>query len=193
MLVLLLYNAVGYYFVFKYQHQKTEKEFKEYLNSVTFAEEEHTLFKIPVQEYAVKGGSDFSRVEGDFKHDGKFYEIVKQRLENDTVYVYCINNEKEDALYAQLFDHISTHIMDAKSGKSKKSDNSTNNVVKEYLSKSKAALSDIYLWGIAIHLNNSYKNTFVSRHLPVICPPPEDARSNSGKVGKYMRTDHMMV
>ena len=173
MLLLLLYNSVGYYFVFRIQHQKAEKEFQEYISSTIISEEELTLFKIPVTEYAARGASDFDRVEGDFEQNGKFFEIVKQRLQNDTVFVYCINNEKEEALYAQLSDHINTHIVDGKPVKNNKSEKSYKNLLKEYLPKTYEVCIDNTSFVVISNSNFAYNKTLISAYLPIFNPPPE--------------------
>ena len=173
MLLLLLYNSVGYYFVFRIQHQKAEEDFQEYINSAIISEEELTLFKIPVVEYASKGGRDFDRVEGDFEQNGKFFEIVKQKLENDTVYVYCINNEREEALYAQLSDHINTHIIDGKPTKNNKSEKTYKNLLKEYLPKTNGLVFHNQPYLLIDNCNFAYNKTLVSVYLPISNPPPE--------------------
>jgi hypothetical protein len=172
MLTLLLYNAVGYYFVFQYQHQKAEEEFQEYLSSSIISDDDLTIFKVPVEEYAAKQTNGFDRVEGDFEQNGKFYEIVKQRLENDTIFIYCLNNEKEEALYAQLTDHINTHIVDGKTTKNKKSEVSSNSLLKEYLPKTASAF--VCFRGHTIQKRNfAYNKTFTSLDFPVTVPPPK--------------------
>lgn len=172
MFTLLLYNAVGYYFVFKYQHQKAEEEFQMLLSSATISDEDLTLIKLPIDEYASKEFDGFDRVEGDFEHGGKFYEVVKQRLENDTIYIYCLNNEKEEELYKRLTDHINTHIVDGKTSKNKKSDKPTNNLIKEYLRKGSVALICIREQ-IIIEGNFAYNKTLTSADQPTSVPPPE--------------------
>jgi hypothetical protein len=172
MLALLLYNAVGYYFVFQYQHQKAEEEFQEYLSSSVISDDDLTIFKVSVEEYATKQTNGFDRVEGDFEQNGKFYEVVKQRLENDTIFIYCLNNEKEEALYAQLTDHINTHIVDGKGGKTKKSEKSANSLLKEYLPKTS------YVFVCSRHhtilkRNFVYSKIFTALNFPVTVPPPE--------------------
>jgi hypothetical protein len=173
MLLLLLYNSVGYYFVFRIQHQKAEKEFQDYINSSIISDEDLTLFKISVVEYASKAGRDFDRVEGDFEQNGKFFEIVKQRLENDTVYVYCINNEKEEALYAQLSDHINTHIVDGKPVKNNKSEKSYKNLLREYLPKAFEVCIDNKSFILISNSKFAYNKTLISAYLSISNPPPE--------------------
>ena len=81
MLVLIGYNSIGFYFVFKFQHQKAEQEFTEYINEGSYSENDLTLFKVPVQQYSEASQLDFNRVEGDFQQNGKFYEIIRQTIE----------------------------------------------------------------------------------------------------------------
>jgi hypothetical protein len=173
MLVLLLYNAVGYFLVFHIRHQIAEKEFTDYINSGDYSDEDLSLFKVPLQQYYEGSGKDFNRVEGDFEYNGKFYEKVKERLINDTIYIYCLNNEKEEQLFAQLSDHIQTHLVDSKTGKQNKKEASFKDLLKEYLPKSSIVLQGNTFTLLSSKKYNSPDLLFSSSDLSIPSPPPK--------------------
>jgi hypothetical protein len=48
--------------------------------------------------------TDFERLTGEFEHNGEFYQLIKQKLENDTLKIVCIKNHKEKQLVASMAD-----------------------------------------------------------------------------------------
>jgi hypothetical protein len=172
MLVLLLYNAVGYFLVFHIRHQIAQKEFEDYINSGNYSDKDLSLFKVPIQQYYENSGKDFNRVEGDFEYNGKFYERVKERLQNDTIYIYCLNNEKEEELLAQLSDHIQTHLVDSKN-KQNKPEKPFNDLLKEYLPRIETVVPEVnFSISLLAHINLRVLQIH-SRDLTIPTPPPK--------------------
>jgi len=172
MLVLLVYNFLGYYIVFYFQHREVKEDFAEYINQGQYTDADLKLFKVPINIYAQATSSDFSRVEGDFEHNGKFYEIIKQQILNDTIYTYCLNNEKEEQLLARLYDHIQNQGLDTKSSKSK-NDNPFKNLLKEYLQKNNTNFASIMVSYIKVETATKYKINFSFIYPSIPNPPPE--------------------
>lgn len=173
LLALLCYNYIGYYIIFYLQNEKAEKEFEQYINRGDYLEEELTLFKIPVNQYSQSSQSNFNRVEGDFKHNGKFYEMVKQRLKNDTIYIYCLDDEKQALLYANLEDHVRTHIVDSKGTKSNAEKKAFQNLIKEYIAK-EGRNNSFTSYILAINENSVYKpQRYYSPNIAILSPPPK--------------------
>lgn len=44
-------------------------------------------------------------MEGTFKHNGEFYKLVKQKLENDTLYIVCIKDHQQKILTDTFADY----------------------------------------------------------------------------------------
>jgi hypothetical protein len=172
MLVLLLYNAVGYFLVFHVRQQIAQQEFEDFINNGNYSDEDLTLFKIPIQEYYESTGKDFHRVAGDLEYNGKFYEKVKERLQNDTIYIYCLNNEKEEELLAQLSDHIQTHLVDSKN-KQSKPEKSAIDLLKEYLPKTSITMLPVSFSILTSEENNRPNLLFRSTDLSIPTPPPK--------------------
>lgn len=172
MLVLLVYNFLGYYVVFYFEHRDVREEFAEYINLRQYQEQDLKLFKVPISVYLEKTSSDFSRVEGDFEYNGRFYEVVKQSIQNDTLYTYCLNNEKEEQLLAQLYDHIANNGLDTKNSKSGKS-NPLKNLLKEYIQKNYSNMAAVLVGSINTQNNTQYFFNLPYIYLSIPNPPPE--------------------
>ncbi len=75
---------------------------------------------------------DFEIVEGEFSYQGKVYEKAMQRIQNDTLYVYCVNNFKQEKVRADLSDHLKSHIADCSGSTHKKSESQLKSFLKSY-------------------------------------------------------------
>lgn len=53
----------------------------------------------PVQQTA------YERVDGDFEYQGEYYKLVKQKIENDTLFVACIKDSSEKKISIALFEY----------------------------------------------------------------------------------------
>jgi len=47
----------------------------------------------------------FERVDGEFEYKGEYYNLVKQRLENDTLFMVCIRNHQEKRLISTMTEY----------------------------------------------------------------------------------------
>jgi hypothetical protein len=94
------------------------------------------VFKVPIPVYHQIDQKGFERVEGSFAYEQKQYEVVKRKLENGILYVYCINDTKREKLLAELAEHTQLHIVDHKGTTQKKSAKPVQNFLKEYTQSS---------------------------------------------------------
>jgi hypothetical protein len=71
-----------------------------------FNDDELVELKIPVTlPYPIQQNG-FERVEGKFEHSGTFYKLIKQKLENDTVYIVCIRDLESKQITNTLKDYV---------------------------------------------------------------------------------------
>ena len=62
--------------------------------------------KIPVTLPYPLQQNGFERVDGRFEHNGTYYKLIKQKLENDTVYIVCIRDVETKQLTNTLKDYV---------------------------------------------------------------------------------------
>jgi hypothetical protein len=139
------------------------------------SEEEFIVFGIPIT-LPYQSERDFERMEGDFEYEGKHYEMVKKRLKNDTLYVYCINNVAQERLKANLSKHTAAHVGELAGNQAQKSaEKIIKHIIKDYLSQP----ADIF----SAHLQNNALLTTPTHYLlrvsatalRVPSPPPKTA------------------
>ncbi|MEJ0057550.1 MAG: hypothetical protein WDN75_19045 [Bacteroidota bacterium] len=122
---------MGYYGVYVGLKIQANHELKARLDADAYTEEETITVKIPLSVPYHTGSGKFHRINGDFEKDGKSYNLVKQKLERDTLHVVYIRDHKEAALSEMLADFVQNATdtpIQKKAGKL------IENFVKDYLS-----------------------------------------------------------
>ncbi len=122
---------LGYYGIFIYREFALKASINYTLDYSKISDDKLFLVKISNPLYHQIDRPEL-RTEGEIEHEGKFYTVVKQKLADDTLYVYFINNIEKEKLYNELSIHNDVHVTD-KATKSKKTENLLQGFIKEYL------------------------------------------------------------
>lgn len=107
LLALLLLNIVGYYGVFLGLKYKNTVEVALRLDADNFEEGEFIVIKVPLA-VPYMGNTGYERVNGEIEHNGEFYNLVKQKLSNDTLFVVCVKNHQRKHIEKALEDYVRT-------------------------------------------------------------------------------------
>jgi hypothetical protein len=101
LLLFVLLQSAGYLLVFKIQQHAIRHEIKQQIKAGV-PEAELVLLKIP-KTLEEKPHPTFQRIhKREFHYDGKMYDIVRQESHGDTTWYYCLADEKETQLFANL-------------------------------------------------------------------------------------------
>lgn len=84
-----------------------------------------------VSAYANIEDRDFEYIDGSFFQEGKSYTIVKKRIKNDSLELYCLNNMREDQLNIQLDDYLEQNVINGKNS----ANQSAKKILKQYYKK----------------------------------------------------------
>jgi hypothetical protein len=166
---------MGYSVFFYLQQHSLEKELARAIDNNRINEQELIVIKIPITFYP-QGNRDYERVEGSIQHQGKFYEMVKRKIDNDTIYVYCLPNEKKEKLFNRLADHIQTHVADISNAKTPESSKQVVLAfIKEYLRGNAQGLPGFPATTSSEEAFSQYRFhlSSISRSIP--SPPPKTA------------------
>jgi hypothetical protein len=124
LLGVFLHNLLGYYLFYAWRQARLAQTVAQKLPSLP--EQSLQLIKIPVPLYHQPDRPHAEPIQGEFEHQGRFYQLVKQQLVNDTLLVYCYQNHEKAQLIDELAQHQETQAapLDAKNapGKSAKSE-----------------------------------------------------------------------
>lgn len=95
-LLLFLFNIMGYYFVFSYNQLLVRNEMKGLIKAGYF-EDSYIVLKIVNPSL----NPDFKRVDkGEFEYKGLLYDIVSEKKESNFTIFRCINDKNEENLLA---------------------------------------------------------------------------------------------
>ena len=171
LLLLLLYNifglAIGVFFF--------EKDFQ--VASVTQEEDEYKIVKFAVT--TLPYSSSWENADGTpglVSDDGQFYNIIHQKIENDTAYITLKTNFSARERFLELADQIAHTGQNDLTDETpmRKAIRSLSDLVKVYWHKPFHAM--LTFTGIAVNTLATYaanSNTFISPFLAFFAPPPE--------------------
>jgi hypothetical protein len=171
LLMVFLFNVGGYYIVFWGLRLQADRELTVRLDANLYEREETIELKIPVVlPYPIQS-QDFQRVDGRFEHQGQFYKLVKQKLENDTLLVVCIRDTETRKLVNTIRDYVKlTQDLTAPSS-GKKALNFLSKLIKDFNTNSELNIAPQF------HLSDCVSLTtrpalFLQPVIPVDGPPP---------------------
>ncbi|MDX1906413.1 MAG: hypothetical protein SF053_05205 [Bacteroidia bacterium] len=129
-----LYNLVGHYILFAYRQAAVQQRMDLTLAAGEPNESDLFVLKMQASVYVQAPNTEFQHLRGTFSYEGKAYEMVKYRVYQDTLYIYCTQNIWQDALDSDLSDNIQRSI--AGMGTTPDADNQLIKLlVKDYLSE----------------------------------------------------------
>ena len=75
------------------------------LDADDYSEKDLMVLTIPMSLPYPAMGNSYERVNGEFTHKGKNYKLVKQKIENDTVFIVCMLDRKASKIASALSDY----------------------------------------------------------------------------------------
>jgi hypothetical protein len=97
LLALLLYNAFGYYVLFAYQNEQIHLSALKELPDT-----DYNILKFNLAIYTSVADTDFEYFNEEFTIGNKTYNVVKKRIKNDTLHLYCLRNFQKEELRKNL-------------------------------------------------------------------------------------------
>ena len=87
-----------------FRHQ-ARKNLLHRLDTEAYTSNEITLLTIPLTlPYPVQEGV-YARVNGEFEYNGEYYKLIKQKLENDTLFIACYKDTHQKRMEAAMADY----------------------------------------------------------------------------------------
>lgn len=170
--LILLFNMLGFYGVFvgvKYQNKQTliqKLDVDEYDASST------VTLKIPITIPYATYSKEYERVDGEFEYQGEFYHLVKQRLDQDTLFIVCIKDTKSKQIHQALSDYVKTFT--DKPSDAQQTGKISLNFLKEYIFESFEIKNLSSGWSTSTCLNSATV-VFIDNFSTSIVHPPERA------------------
>jgi hypothetical protein len=169
-LVVFLFNVGGYYLLFWGLDVSAKAKLAQRLNADDYSELETFEFKIPLNiPYPIQDRG-FDRVAGEFEFNGEFYELVKQKYENDTLHIVCVKNKAKQKL-TQVFEKYARVSNDADGAASNAGNDLLSKIVKDFNSPSLAEIVKADGWSRALE-HGGIASAIIKMIREVISPPP---------------------
>jgi hypothetical protein len=168
LVVLLLFNALGFYGLLAGLKYKSTIEMVERLDQQQYSHTETITiavpFAIPYQQ-----DSEYSRVDGEIEHNGEFYRLVKQKFEKDTLFIVCIKDHQSKRIKHALADYVKTFT--DKPVNAKHAAKGSITFIKDFLLTSINISHASQGWNCAL-IQASFLDYFYDRTPVVFTPPP---------------------
>jgi hypothetical protein len=168
LLLALLFNTGGYYAMFWALQYQADIELQKHLDANDYADNESVVIRIPITLPYQINGTEFERVDGKFEHQGEFYKLVKQKLENDTLSIVCIKDHREKQIVATMVD-FTKQSNDLPTSAALKV---LGSFLKEYNGTNDLKIEGNAGWNTRICFSNP-SFAMLSPIIPVIAPPPK--------------------
>jgi hypothetical protein len=123
LLIVLLFNFIGYRFFSSYLEEKANAQLEAKLDQNDYSNEQLLSLKIPVTNLSYYNNStQFERVDGQIEINGVQYKYVKRRIYNDSVELLCIPNHTAMSLRSAKDDFFKLVNDLQQTGQNKKTD-----------------------------------------------------------------------
>lgn len=164
---IFLFNMAGYFIAFKSFQYQIKKEIKAEIKKSINSDE---LTAIVIDKKQINK-LDWLEEGKEMHYNGKLYDVIKHTEDAASITFYCINDKQEELLFANLEEHIATHIAANKPIKNQASKKLSNTVIKLYFSNGQSFEFNSVLINqqAFFSINLSYKSVLTETD----SPPPE--------------------
>lgn len=105
LLLLLLYNAFGYHALLAYEMNRSRQ-----IQLMELPETAFMVIKIPVALYLHTEDTHFEYLNENISHNGKTYNLIKKRIQNDTLQLYTLRNIRHEQVISQFKNYVKNYI-----------------------------------------------------------------------------------
>ena len=163
---------MGYFFVYLGESYLEKQAIYENIN-VTLPSETIVTFKIPLNGYP-QPDREVSSTKTEFAYGGKYYDLNKQWVHNDTLFIEAFEDVKQAMLEQSLYQHVQDHVLEhQKKSPLEKSKRVLANLLKDYLPENSQSLDCQAVTFISKAKLIPTIHRFSTRFLEISSPPPQ--------------------
>ena len=108
LIILFLFNLVGYRIVYCYEQQQADNQLEASLNKDLYNEADLLTIKVPLSLPYLVNNSSFERVDGEIKVNGKIYKYVKRRILEGQLVLLCLPDYNKMLLQSEARESYKT-------------------------------------------------------------------------------------
>ena len=170
LVILLLFNALGFYGLLRGLQYKTTLDLVNRLDSQQYSKDETITIKVPFAIPYQLDSDGYERVNGEIQYKGEFYRLVEQKLERDTLFMVCIRDHASNRIEQALEDYVKTFT--DKPSHAKNTGKTFVSFIKDFIPTSISISSESNGWNHIV-FSTPFTHNFTSRSLAVFVPPPQ--------------------
>ena len=121
LLVILLFNWVGYRFLSSYLQHRSDRQLEAKLDKNEYNEKDLIEIKVPLHLPYQLNWREFERFDGEIDIEGVHYKYVKRKVYNDSLVLLCVPNTSKQNLEKAKDDYFKV-VNDIDPSSQKKSD-----------------------------------------------------------------------
>ncbi|MEY4902637.1 MAG: hypothetical protein RLZZ292_452 [Bacteroidota bacterium] len=181
-LALFLCNVVGYYVWFAVEQIQAEVAFvqknAQTINiNINDSNDGVFIAKINASIYGHVEDTEWEGTGGEFVQNGQYYQMVHQRVLNDTLYIYCVANQKKSELANNFESYVKTYLLDnfGKENNTPSNLKLFKSLIKDFIQTETPHLVRVS-WNVHTLFSIAYTEPnpcHSSNYYPVFAPPPE--------------------
>ena len=171
LVILILFNTMGFYGLFLGLRYKAKRDIVQRLDNEQYGHHETITIKVPLSIPYNNSDDEYERVNGEIEHEGEFYRLVKQKLAQDTLYIVCIKDPTSKNIKAALAEYVKTFT--DKPVQSKSQGKTTISFIKDFLLSSFSFANGSEGWHRSVADNFSPLSFFESEAISFTGPPPK--------------------
>lgn len=170
MLSIFLLNVLGYYGVFVGLQVKNKRDMQARFDNDDYSPTQEVTIKVPITVPYATDSREFTRVDGEFEHQGETYRMVKQKLQRDTLYIVCVKDNASHDIKQALVDYVKTFTDKPVSEKS--NSKTSQNLIKDYIVSSTTLQTVSDGWNNLL-TQGTQITEYTSLRIQLAGPPPE--------------------
>ena len=106
LLLILVFNFYGYRWLLSYFEENATTRLEQKLDAGDYDVNQLVEVKIPLRVQYQASWSDYETFYGETKWNGEYYQYVKRKLSNDTLYLLCIPHDEKTKIHAAKTDYF---------------------------------------------------------------------------------------
>jgi len=169
LLIVFVFNIVGYKVAFYFMEQRAEHQIEQKLDVVKNSDKGLITIKVPLNLPYQTNWTDFERVDGEYNYNGKTYKYVKRKVLNDTLILVCLDFKEKRQIQKQSND-LFKKINDLTTNTTKKSV-SKQNKTDDYYQPIKISLRALHIYQVTQVWHHNITPSFAGYLSSVFIPP----------------------
>ena len=175
LLIILLFNMVGYRAWFYYAEKKADAYMEARLNRDQYNENELVSLTVPLNNPYQLEQKSFQRVDGEISFEGKTFKYVKRKVSNGNLILLCIPDTRKMVLKKAKtdFGNVSNDLTGNGKGSSRSTQKSFSG--NDYITNNFHINTPILPYSHTLILNRVLQNNLASPFLVTPGKPPQSS------------------